>query len=588
MRTRLSVARLALAALCSVVASGAAGQPPEPASPDTAPPPLTLSYVDGRVDVVRASGVEAARAPDLLEEDDRLVVADGRAELVFDDGPIAHLDRDADVRVDLGVRLRLVRGRAIVHTLDTGAPLVVATPAGPVALEPDGEYHLTADDLQGDTEVAVVRGQATLEGPGGDAVVRDGEAVRLDPRDRRARFSRGFFADAFSDWSARRLRQLTVQSGPVDVLPPAARPWAADFALYGAWTSLPPYGPVWFPARGAGWRPYVDGSWRHTRYGWTWIDAEPWAWPLHHYGRWGLHPNRGWYWIPERRWAPAWVGWAVAADHVAWAPLGWDARPVVDFFAGVRIGPVGAGASAWSILPRFDFGRRGPVRPWLRDPRALPGPVLGGFVSQMIGPRGPADADDRFGRRSRPGQAAPRWPGRDGAVPRAPQGPDADDRRAIDPPRPDAWGRRPMDAPRDRDARDGDGTTGAPGWTPAPGRRRDPGDVAPVGAPVPPRVAPGTERSGRDADRPRDGGGWAVPRGPRGGGDRGATPGTAGPSNPPAEGATSGGGGGGRAGVRGPGAGDGGSVQGGRRAPSGEGRGGAAGGSPRGPRPRRN
>ena len=124
---------------------------------------------------------------------------------------------------------------------------------------------------------------------------------------------------------------------------------------------MAPYGPVWFPSAGPSWRPYQYGSWRFTRYGWTWIDVDRWAWPVHHYGRWGHHDARGWYWLPQRTWGPAWVGWAVAADHVAWSPLGWNRRPLVDFSIGARRGPVGLFASSWSILPRQAFGRRGPI-----------------------------------------------------------------------------------------------------------------------------------------------------------------------------------------------------------------------------------
>ena len=386
---------------CLALAAPAAAQPSPgtpfstaPAAPDNAetPAPLSLAWVDGRVDLVRPDGVQAARAPDLLEEDDRLVTTDGRAELVIDDGSVVHVDRASDVRVDLGVRLRLVRGRMRVHTPPDVEALYVASPAGPVRLAAAGVYDLAAADLDGDTVIAVVTGHAALLTGDTETPVGADDILRVDPRDPRPRWERGTPRDAFVDWSDRRL--LTATSARHAALPPPVQPWAADLAANGQWSTMAPFGPVWFPSAGPAWRPYQMGAWRFTRYGWTWIDAQRWAWPVHHYGRWGHHAARGWYWIPHREWGPAWVGWAVGADHVAWSPLGWDRRPLVEFSAGARLGPDGLFGSTWSILPRHAFGRRGWIDRDLTDPRYLPGPVLGGFVSQMIGPRGPAGPGD--------------------------------------------------------------------------------------------------------------------------------------------------------------------------------------------------
>ena len=412
------------------------------------PAPVSLAYVDGRVDLVRPDGVQAAEAPDLLQEDDRLVTAEGRAELVLDDGSVAHVDRLSDVRIDLGVRLRLVSGRLVVHTPPDIDALYVSTPAGPVRLAARGVYDLTADDLRGDTVIAVREGHAALEVGDTETPVGADDVLQVDPRDLKPRWARGTQRDAFLDWSDRRLRLVTADRHAA--LPGPLQPWAADLAAHGQWSTLPTYGAVWFPSAGPSWRPYQYGSWRYTRYGWTWIDTDRWAWPVHHYGRWGHHASRGWYWMPHRAWGPAWVGWAVAADHVAWSPLGWDRRPLVDFSVGARLGPVGLFASSWSILPRHAFGRRGPIYRDLQDPRYLAGPVLGGFVSQMIGPRGPAGPGDRFavrpGYRVTPSTSRPVRRGGVSEPPIAYQPRQAEPARGER--SPDApVRRRPMDAP---------------------------------------------------------------------------------------------------------------------------------------------
>ena len=92
---------------------------------------------------------------------------------------------------------------------------------------------------------------------------------------------------------------------------------------YGRWMEIDDYGYTWQPqvASNLGWRPYRDGSWSWTEYGWAWNSNEPFGWATYHYGRW-VNLNRiGWVWIPDSEWAPAWVSWRQTSDHVGWAPL---------------------------------------------------------------------------------------------------------------------------------------------------------------------------------------------------------------------------------------------------------------------------
>ena len=74
---------------------------------------------------------------------------------------------------------------------------------------------------------------------------------------------------------------------------------------YGYWTFVAPYGRVWVPAVGYGWRPYYYGQWVLTDWGWTFASDDPWGWAAYHYGRWNWAGGVGWYWIPGYVWAPA-------------------------------------------------------------------------------------------------------------------------------------------------------------------------------------------------------------------------------------------------------------------------------------------
>ena len=104
--------------------------------------------------------------------------------------------------------------------------------------------------------------------------------------------------------------------------------------------------------------PYYYGRWDTLRpWGWTWIGSDPWAWPTHHYGRWGFSAG-AWFWIPGRTWGPAWVSWAYAPGYVSWCPLGWNNRAVFGFsnFGGhgrYRYDPW----NAWTVVPHRGFGR---------------------------------------------------------------------------------------------------------------------------------------------------------------------------------------------------------------------------------------
>jgi hypothetical protein len=101
---------------------------------------------------------------------------------------------------------------------------------------------------------------------------------------------------------------------------------------FGNWVNLYPYGYVWIPRHmGYQWRPYSDGHWVWTDYGWAWIANEEWGSIPFHYGRWGYDDDFGWFWVPGTVWGPAWVTWRSNDQYMGWAPL----PPGVEFRAGM-------------------------------------------------------------------------------------------------------------------------------------------------------------------------------------------------------------------------------------------------------------
>ncbi len=104
-------------------------------------------------------------------------------------------------------------------------------------------------------------------------------------------------------------------------------------APYGEWIQLNPYGFVWVPRHmGYRWRPYSNGHWVYTDYGWTWMSYEPWGDIVFHYGRWGWDNEIGWFWMPDSTWGPAWVTWRSSDQYMGWAPL----QPGFNFSLGMN------------------------------------------------------------------------------------------------------------------------------------------------------------------------------------------------------------------------------------------------------------
>ncbi len=94
----------------------------------------------------------------------------------------------------------------------------------------------------------------------------------------------------------------------------------------GNWIDVEGYGYGWQPdvaVSDPNWRPYSDGYWAYTDYGWTWISYEDFGWATYHYGRWANLTDNGWVWIPgsDLDWGPAWVSWRTGGDYIGWAPL---------------------------------------------------------------------------------------------------------------------------------------------------------------------------------------------------------------------------------------------------------------------------
>jgi hypothetical protein len=321
--------------------------------------PAHVAYLDGTVTLERDGALDVATVNMPIVAGDRLRTTVGRIEVGFPDGSALNLDEYSSLDVLSPTLIRIVAGRAVMIVAGAGDPSAavryqIDTPVASVLTDGPCEFRVAVlGNRDGETELSVVRGFASLATDRGEVAVRAGErtvafengAPSVPQTFNSARF------DAFDRWVAGRRDARMAASARY--LPRELQTYGGTLEQYGSWQYAAPYGYVWYPTVDASWRPYYDGSWSAIRsYGWTWIGDDPWSWPTHHYGRWG-HANARWFWIPGRTWGPAWVSWAAAPGYVSWCPLGFDGRPV--FALSIGVGTTWAG---WTVVPRGSFGYR--------------------------------------------------------------------------------------------------------------------------------------------------------------------------------------------------------------------------------------
>ncbi len=219
-----------------------------------------------------------------------------------------------------------------------------------------GEYRFATGDARYPNpqfEVVVYRGSAELRNQLGTTIVRAGTyAVASATSVPSLPYALNSAAwDDFDAWADEQ-RDARLGYASAQYLPADLRTYGGELDRAGSWDYVAGYGNVWYPYVGATWYPYSHGSWSVVgHFGWTWVGVERWSWPTHHYGRWGHHGGR-WFWVPDRYWAPAWVSWSSAPGYVAWSPLGFDNRPIVN--VSIHVGP----RIGWSVVPRSHWKPR--------------------------------------------------------------------------------------------------------------------------------------------------------------------------------------------------------------------------------------
>lgn len=279
---------------------------------------------------------------------DRLVLQRGaRAEVRIGDSVLL-LGDGADLAIDTldirQLRLTLYDGALALRlaSRDDAESTEIRTVAALIRPQRAGRYRIDQDGES--TFASVWRGALEVSGHGNLLFVGAGERFEVWRDDRRggtaqsrvARMPQDRMAawadDRFDDEDRREARRRDVVPGPQGI------PGIDELEVHGRWDTHPEHGAVWVPyGVSSTWAPFSEGRWVWMRpWGWTWVDAQPWAFATSHYGRWVQWRSR-WVWWPGARhvrpvFSPAVVAW-VGGPHFsvgvtlgsrppsAWVPL---------------------------------------------------------------------------------------------------------------------------------------------------------------------------------------------------------------------------------------------------------------------------
>ena len=310
-RRPVSILGTLLMCLWALPVSGQESAPPGQPATD---PPAHISVVDGTAVLERDGRSDAELLSMPLLSGDRVRTQAGRVEVLFADGSALHLDENTVVDFQSDEVVRLLDGRVRLSVVGTGAR--------------DRVSHRRAVGLGADQQPGRVSRVASCAET--KSSWRSCAAARSSSTNRAAATCRPASAPTHARRPRRRpptssIRRRGIRStaGPNRAaISGSACPRSTCPKTCGGMRrrSTP-------TARGVMSRPTATCGTRASRsagvrtitaagsslrpYGWTWIANDPWGWPTHHYGRWGISAG-SWFWIPGRSWAPAWVSWGYA------------------------------------------------------------------------------------------------------------------------------------------------------------------------------------------------------------------------------------------------------------------------------------
>ena len=124
-------------------------------------------------------------------------------------------------------------------------------------------------------------------------------------------------------------------------------------------------------------KPYTNGRWIYTEYGWCWKGNEPHSWATEHYGYWKRGANKVWSWYPTPEWLPQIVEIRATSTHIGWRAAEVDVEgnfvePAADRFAKT---------DEWTVVSLAQF--TGPITPGMVESNEVAARVLDDSAESM-------------------------------------------------------------------------------------------------------------------------------------------------------------------------------------------------------------
>ncbi len=327
---------------------------------------IRLSYVDGSVEIDRATGqgLERAILNMPVTEGVRLVTgSDGLAEVEFENNSTVRVGENSEVRFgkllinDAGDKVNeveLVKGTVYFDT-KSGKDEIYRASVGDSTFLVHRDTQLRLSDDSGNPRLAVMKGEVELENQPHEVKVAKRQTLTVDPNSANGYdVAKGVDAAPLDQWNDERSAYQTAYSYNNTGYGPNINGYGySDLSYYGGWSYVPGAGYGWQPygvGSWIGWNPYLAGAWSfYPGFGYMWASAYPWGWLPYHYGGWSF-VNGGWFWFPGawNGYRGGWYANGFQGAPVVHGPAGWQppARPTMPVGAAyaptVKVGTIGS------------------------------------------------------------------------------------------------------------------------------------------------------------------------------------------------------------------------------------------------------
>ena len=272
---------------------------------------VRLSEVKGEVQLDRniGRGFETPMTNLPITEGVRLKTGEGVAEVEFEDNSTLRIGPNALVefpRLEMlpgGAKassINVRQGTVYVNLMNTkGNEFAVTFGKEKLNLPPDS--HIRLQMTSADVNVAVLHGEAMVEGPSGSNPIGKNKTMTFNLADEsQPVIAKNVAEEPLDSWDK---DAVQYHKNFANATSYGNQPYAYginDMNYYGSFVNGAGCGggSLWRPYfTSASWDPYGSGAWAYyPSAGYSWVSPYPWGWTPYHSGSWDFCPGIGWGW----------------------------------------------------------------------------------------------------------------------------------------------------------------------------------------------------------------------------------------------------------------------------------------------------